>query len=148
MISKMLLYLVLLSQNSTYALAGTLEETNKKIVREFYEMAFVHHLPKDAAEKYLAPTYIQHNPNVETGRQPFIDFFVPFFKSNPNARADIKRVIAEGDLVVLHVHSKAGKDDRGRAVVDIFRVENGKILEHWDVMQAVPEKAAHKNTMF
>ena len=114
----------------------------------FYESVFARHQAKEAAEKYLTPTYIQHNPNVATGRQPFIDFFVPFFAKNPEARSEIKRVVAEGDLVVLHVHSKLNKDDRGRAVVDIFRVDNGKIAEHWDVMQAIPEKSSNDNTMF
>jgi len=66
----------------------------------------------------------------------------------PTSRNEIKRVIAEGDLVVLHVHSVREPGQRGRAVVDIFRVENGKIVEHWDVLQDVPEKAANDNTMF
>jgi predicted SnoaL-like aldol condensation-catalyzing enzyme len=85
---------------------------------------------------------------VATGRQPFVDFFVPFFQKNAGAKSEIKRTIAEGDLVVLHVLSKIDAKDTGRAVVDIFRVEDGKIVEHWDVMQAVPEKAANPNTMF
>lgn len=123
-------------------------QDNKRLVRDFYEQVFIHHQAKEAAEKYLSPTYIQHNPNVGNGRQPFVDFFVPFFVKNPETRSEIKRVIADGDLVVLHVHAKMNKDDRGRVVVDIFRVENGKIAEHWDVMQAIPEKSANNNTMF
>ena len=117
-------------------------------MRDFYEKVFIQHQAKEAAEEYLVPTYIQHNPNVANGRQSFIDFFVPFFAKNPEARSEIKRIIVDGDLVVLHVHSKISKEDRGRAVVDIFRVENGKIAEHWDVMQAIPETAANDNTMF
>jgi predicted SnoaL-like aldol condensation-catalyzing enzyme len=121
---------------------------NKALVKSFYEMVFVDHKAKEGAEKYLSPDYKQHNPNVPTGRQPFIDFFVPYFASNPGAKAEIKRLIAEDDLVVVHVHSRASSQDRGRAVVDIFRVKDGKIVEHWDVMQAVPEKAANDNSMF
>ncbi len=123
-------------------------EQNKVLVATFYEMAFVAHKPKEAADKYLNPSYRQHNPNVGDGRQPFVDFFVPFFEKNPEAQTEIKRVIAEGDLVVLHVHSKVSKADPGRAVVDIFRVKDGKIVEHWDVMQPVPEKSVNSNSMF
>lgn len=120
----------------------------KKIVTDFYEMAFVQHKAKEAAETYLAPDYVQHNPMVPTGRQPFIDYFVPFFAKNPEAKAKVVRVLADGDMVAVHVHSTNGKNDRGRAIVDLFRVKDGKIVEHWDVIQAVPEKAANTNTMF
>jgi predicted SnoaL-like aldol condensation-catalyzing enzyme len=121
---------------------------NKRLVRDFYEQVFVRHQAKEGAEKYLSEAYRQHNPFVATGRQAFIDFFVPFFQKNPAAGAEIKRIIAEDDLVTLHVHSRINEKDRGRAVVDIFRVENGKIVEHWDVGQPIPEKSENHNTMF
>lgn len=124
------------------------EEKNKELVRTFYEDVFVRHQAKEAAEKYLAPDYKQHNPHVPTGRQPFIDYFVPYFAKQTEARSEIKRILADGDLVAVHVHAKRTKDDRGTAVVDIFRVKGGKIVEHWDVLQAVPEQSAHANTMF
>lgn len=76
------------------------------------------------------------------------EFVEGFAKANPGLRADIKRVIAEGDLVVVHVHMKMSDEDRGLAVIDIFRLEDGKIVEHWDAMQPVPEKSANDNTMF
>ena len=82
------------------------------------------------------------------GTAPFVAYFVPYFQQNPQARSDIKRVIVQGDLVVLHVLSREHPQDRGTAVVDIFRVKEGKIVEHWDVQQAVPEDAANSNTMF
>jgi predicted SnoaL-like aldol condensation-catalyzing enzyme len=82
------------------------------------------------------------------GKQPFIDFFSEFYKKHPDARMEIKRMIAENDLVVVHTHSQLSKAERGSAVVDIFRLENGKIVEHWDVIQAIPEKAANDNGMF
>jgi len=72
----------------------------------------------------------------------------PYFTKNPTARSEIKRAVAEGDLVFLHVHAKSSETDRGMAVVDIFRVENGKVVEHWDVVQPIPEKANNSNTMF
>ena len=130
------------------ALGGTLEEKNKKIVREFYEMAFNQHKPTDAAKKYIGDKYIQHNPYVPNGAAAFYGYFEGFFKGHPKSRAEIKRVIGEGDLVVLHLNSKMDDKDRGKAIVDIFRLENGKIVEHWDVIQDVPEKSANNNTMF
>lgn len=143
---KRILFLLLLIP--TLGVAESSSTTNKRMVRDFYEEVFVRHQAKEGAEKYLSEGYIQHNPNVATGRQSFVDFFVPFFKKQPSATSEIKRIVAEGDLVVLHVQSKQSQEDRGRAVVDIFRVENGKIAEHWDVGQAVPEKSANSNTMF
>jgi predicted SnoaL-like aldol condensation-catalyzing enzyme len=121
---------------------------NVDIVTNFYSLAFKEHKVVEAAERFLDPNYIQHNPNVPDGRKPFVDFFVPFFKANKEARAEVKRVIADGDLVVLHVHSKMTAADRGRAIVDIFRVKGNRIVEHWDVIQAIPEKSANNNTMF
>ena len=123
-------------------------ETNKKVVTQFYDLAFNQHQPKEAMDKYGGSDYIQHNPFVATGKQPFIDFFQDFQKRNPQSCAEIKRIIAEGDLVVVHVRSTLNPRDRGRAVMDIFRLENSKIVEHWDVGQSIPEKSANDNTMF
>ena len=130
------------------ALGGTMEEENKKIVREFYEMAFNQHKPTEAAKKYIGDEYIQHNPYVPNGAAAFYGYFEGFFKAHPKSRVEIKKVIAEGDLVILHLHSRVDENDRGRAIVDIFPVANGKIVEHWDVIQDVPEKSANSNTMF
>ncbi len=130
------------------ALAGPTQEKNKQIVRDFYELAFNHHKPTEAANKYIGGTYTQHNPHVPDGAAAFYSYFEGFFKQNPQTRVDIKRVVAEGDLVVLHLHFTTGAKDRGSAIVDIFRVEDGKIVEHWDVIQEVPAQSANKNTMF
>jgi predicted SnoaL-like aldol condensation-catalyzing enzyme len=122
-------------------------EANKKIVVDFYEKG-LNQKDYDAAAKYFGPRYVQHNPGAGNGPEGF-KRLVGFLKEKfPNSRSEIKRVIAEGDLVVLHVHSKREPTDRGRAIVDIFKVENGKIVEHWDVIQDVPEKSANDNTMF
>lgn len=123
-------------------------EANKKLVREFYEMAFNQHKPTEAAKKYIGSKYIQHNPYVPNGAEAFYSYFEKHFKENPKSHVEIKRVLGDGDLVVLHLLSKENEKDRGRAIVDIFRVENGKIVEHWDVIQEVPEKSANTNTMF
>ena len=139
------------------ALAGTIasaqdrdparEEANRQLVVEFYDRFFNKHEAVAAAE-VVAEDYIQHNPEVPDGKEPFVGFFTGFFAENPDSKARIVRSAADGDLVWLHVHATNGADDPGQAVIDIFRVEEGKIVEHWDVNQDVPEQAANANTMF
>ena len=122
---------------------------NKENVAAFYELAFNQHKLDEAVAKYVAEPYIQHNPGVADGGKAFIDSFAPYLKEHPQSRATIKRVIAEGDLVVVHVHSQSAPDDRGEAVVDIFRLDaDGKIVEHWDVAQAIPEQTVSGHEMF
>jgi len=125
-----------------------MQESNKKIVRDFYELAFNQHKPTEAAKTYIGDRYIQHNPHVPDGAAAFYGYFEGFFKEHPQSRVEIKRVLGDGDLVVLHLHPITDAKDRGRAIVDIFRVENGKIVEHWDVTQDVPAQSANANTMF
>lgn len=123
------------------------EEANKKLVLDFYQQFFG---DKDvtAADRYLLPSYIQHNPNAATGREAVKQFFTPFFSNPaiPKTKIDVRRVAADGDLVWLHIRSKTTGAER--AVVDIFRVQDGKIAEHWDVVQPVPPTSANENTMF
>jgi predicted SnoaL-like aldol condensation-catalyzing enzyme len=123
-------------------------DQNKKLVGDFYELAFNQHKPREAAQRYIGDRYIQHNPFVANGAETFFVHFEEYFKEHPQSHVVFSHVIAEGDLVVLHLNSKVDEQDRGRAIVDIFRVENGKIVEHWDVAQNVPEKTASGNTMF
>ena len=123
------------------------EEANRKLVIEFYDTVFnKHDVAKGAA--VLVDSYKQHNPMVPDGKAPFVNYFTGFFKENPQSKARIVRSATDGDLVYLHIHSTENEGDRGRAIVDIFRVTDGKITEHWDVIQEVPEKAANNNTMF
>lgn len=123
------------------------EEANRQLVLRFYDRFFNQHQTRQAAA-VVADDYRQHNPEVPDGKAPFVDYFTGFFKDNPQSRARVVRSATDGDLVYLHVHSTNGPGDRGQAVVDIFRVKNGKIVEHWDVIQNVPEKAENSNTMF
>ncbi|AYN96237.1 hypothetical protein EAW52_20850 [Pseudomonas sp. LTJR-52] len=125
----------------------TAEEANRTLVLTFYDQFFNRHETAEAAT-VIADNYRQHNPEVPDGKAPFVDYFTGFFKDNPNSKAKIVRSATEGDLVYLHVHSTNGTNDRGQAVVDIFKVQKGKIVEHWDVIQDVPEQAANENTMF
>ena len=139
----------LLAASTPFALAADSLARNKENVVAFYELAFNQHKLEEAVAQYVAEPYIQHNPGVADGGKAFIDAFAPFLKEHPQSHADIKRVVAEDDLVVVHVHSQTAPDDRGEAVIDIFRLdENGKIVEHWDVVQPVPEKTASGHTMF
>jgi len=122
-------------------------EANKRNVVEFYNQA-LNEKNFDAASKYLGARYIQHNPTAPDGAEG-LKGFIGFLRDKfPNSRSEIKRVFAEGDYVIVHVHSVREPGTRGRAIVDIFRLENGKIVEHWDVVQDVPEKAANSNGMF
>lgn len=122
-------------------------EANKKVVLDFYEKG-LNQKDFDAAAKHFGPKYIQHNPTAPDGIEGF-KAFIAFRKDKfPNARSEIKRAFAEGDYVILHVHGVREPGERGVAIVDIFRLENGKIVEHWDVVQPIPEKAANDNGMF
>ncbi|WP_445116628.1 nuclear transport factor 2 family protein [Acinetobacter sp. WZC-1] len=123
-------------------------QQNKAIVIDFYEGIFLKHKVQEYADRYISNTYTQHNPSVPDGKNAVIEYFTTYFKENPDATTSIKRVIAQGDLVVLHVHSTRNKQDRGAAIMDIFRVKNGKIVELWDVIQPIPEQSANNNTMF
>jgi len=145
---KILVCSILISGSSSLFALTDKEKENKKIVTEFYNMAFKDHKPLEAANLYIGDQYKQHNPHVPDGKKAFTDYFVPYFKKYPQAISEIKRSAAEEDLVYLHVHSKESQEDRGVAIVDIFRVKDGKIVEHWDVIQAIPEKSANKNSMF
>jgi predicted SnoaL-like aldol condensation-catalyzing enzyme len=124
-------------------------ERNKANVVGFYTLAFNEGKPAKAVKRYVGATYIQHNPLAADGPQAFIEFVSSFKAANPGLNVDIKRVIAECDLVVTHSHVTTSPEDRGQAAADIFRLdENGRILEHWDVVQPVPETSANDNGMF
>ncbi|WP_454668101.1 nuclear transport factor 2 family protein [Achromobacter kerstersii] len=123
-------------------------QSNKEIVVAFFRMMFQDREVDEAVRLYVSPTYVQHNPYMRDGVGPMVDFFPPYFDQHPQAIVDIKRVIAEGDLVVIHNQWRDSPEDRGQAVVDIFRVEKGKIVEHWDVSQEIPENPANQNGMF
>lgn len=124
-----------------------LEENNRKLVVEFYDLFFNQHKTAEAG-KVIAEDYIQHNPEVPDGKAPFVGYFTGFFAENPQSSARIVRSAADGDLVWVHVKSTNGADDPGQAVVDIFRVKDNIIVEHWDVIQNVPAQAENQNTMF
>jgi predicted SnoaL-like aldol condensation-catalyzing enzyme len=126
-----------------------MSEENKKIVVAFYEKALNEGDIDTAFRLYGGKSYKQHNPLIEDGKEGVRKFVAWIAGNHPGAHGDIKHVFAEGDYVILHSHWHGlfgGKE--GEAVVDIFRVEEGKVVEHWDVIQPIPEKSANTNTMF
>ena len=120
----------------------------KQLVLDFFELAFVQRRPAEAAERYLGRTYTQHNPTAPDGPEVFPTLIEGLFSQVPDASFHLKRAVAEDDLVVLHYHLRMSPDDLGQAVVDIFRVDDGRIVEHWDVMQPVAAESANDNGMF
>ena len=125
-------------------------DRNRQNAMAFYDLMFNQCKPTEAIERYAGDTYTQHNPHVADGKQAFIDYFERMALAYPGKRVTFKRSVAEGNLVVLHCHQQWPTDaNNDWAGIDIFRFDdNGKIVEHWDVLQVVPSAAAHDNTMF
>jgi predicted SnoaL-like aldol condensation-catalyzing enzyme len=119
-------------------------ERNKQLVREYYELAFNEHEPEEAVERYQGSEYIQHNPQAPDGPEAFIGFVRAF----PDISVDIRRVFAEGDIVITHGVVKFTPEDKGTVAVDFFRLEDGKIVEHWDVLQPWPDESLNPHPMF
>ena len=137
-----------LTMAATLAHAEQCKLKPKEVVTKFMKEFYTEKRVREAFETWVEPGYIQHNPMAQTGRDAAIAFLEPFFKSHPDISYEIKRVIADGNLVAVHSHAVFTPGERGLAIVDILRVDHCKIAEHWDVAQPVPEKSANSNGMF
>jgi len=139
--------LLLACAGGAAAAADAQQEANRKIVLDFYEKG-LNQKDADAAIAYMGNRYVQHNPNAADGPEGFRKFIAFLREKFPNSRSEIKRSFVDGDYVILHVHAVREPGTRGSAIVDIFKLESGKIVEHWDVVQPIPENPANSNTMF
>jgi len=126
---------------------GSQLEVNKKTVLEFYDL-IINKKDYAAAQPYIGSYYRQHNPFVAEGPEGLAAFIAWLKTEYPEAHSEVKRVFADGDHVILHVHSMRPPHPRGRAIIEIFRLEEGKIVEHWDTIQEIPETSANDNGMF
>jgi predicted SnoaL-like aldol condensation-catalyzing enzyme len=132
---------------AAFAADASQMDANKKVVVEFYDAA-INQKNFEAASKFLGPRYTQHNPRAADGPEGLKAFLAFLREKFPDYHSEIKRIFADGNYVILHVHNVPTAGSRGNAIIDIFKLENGKIVEHWDVRQEIPEQAANANTMF
>ena len=140
--------ILMLSVGNGAALAASAqEEANRAAVLAFYEKG-LNQKDADAALAHVGDRYVQHNPNAADGPDGFRKFIGFLREKFPNSHSEIKRSFVDGDYVTLHVHAVREPGTRGNAIVDIFKLEDGKIVEHWDVVQPIPENPANNNTMF
>ncbi|MDE2434963.1 MAG: nuclear transport factor 2 family protein [Sphingomonadales bacterium] len=120
---------------------------NRKIIEDFARVFYQEKDVKRAFETYVVPGYIQHNPGIADGRDAAVAALTPMF-SAPGSRFEVKHIVVEGDMAVIHLFGQGDPATKGAAVADIYRLKDGKIVEHWDILQPMPEKSANPHPMF
>ena len=122
--------------------------SNKQVVLAYHDLVFNQHQPRLAAELYIGAPYTQHNPYASQGKEQFVRHFEAFFREYPAFRVAVKKIVADDDYVFVHVHTKKDTSDSGDAVVDIYRLKDGRIVEHWDVIQKIDSEARNPQAYF
>lgn len=126
---------------------GQAAPDNRRIIEDFARLFYVERDVRQAFETYVASDYVQHNPGVPDGRDAAIALLQPMF-SDRNRSFEVRKIIVDGDLAAIHIFAKPDPSARGAAVADFYRLKDGKIVEHWDVIQPIPEKSANPHPMF
>lgn len=126
---------------------GPAAADNRRIIEDFARLFYVERDVRQAFETYVVPDYIQHNPGVPDGREAAIALLQPMF-SDRNRSFEVRKIIVDGDLAAIHIFARPDPAARGAAVADFYRLKDGKIVEHWDVIQPIPEKSANAHPMF
>ncbi len=126
---------------------GPAAADNRRIIEDFARLFYVERDVRQAFETYGAPDYIQHNPGVPDGREAAIALLQPMF-SDRNRSFEVRKILVDGDLAAIHIFARPDPAARGAAVADFYRLKDGKIVEHWDVIQPIPEKSANAHPMF
>jgi predicted SnoaL-like aldol condensation-catalyzing enzyme len=122
------------------------QDSDRDVAERFIEIFYRQNRLTDAFAQWVHPDYVQHDPNAPTGRDGTMEVLARHMEANPRMTHEVKRVIhGEGGMVAVHYHFRRRPEDRGLAVVDLFRIEDGHLVEHWDVMQPVPDPADCKN---
>ena len=124
-----------------------MSEPNRTLIADFADLFYTQRKPREAFERFVAHDYVQHNPLLGDGQESALAMLEPLF-GGTGARFDVKRIIVDGDLAVIHLHGQPDPASAGVAVVDIYRIAGGKIVEHWDVVQPIPSDGANPRSMF
>lgn len=138
---------ILLAAAAIFLSASAPAPDNRAIITDFARLFYTEREVRTAFETYVAPDYVQHNPGIADGREEAVAALAPMFADRVKT-FQIKRILVDGDMAVIHVHVKPTPDSRGASVFDMYRLKDGRIVEHWDAIQPVPEKSANPHPMF